>query len=152
MRPNSTEAYVANAAADTVSVLDTASRTGLKQIPVDHGPHSVVFSPDRLLAFVAMFGDIDGTVDVIDAESRTLVASIQVGLAPHQVVVSDDGMTAYVANYGGASVSIIDTASLTAVGALPTDGFPTGLAFASGGAELYVSHLNSDRASHRSSM
>src|SRR5262249_18310957 len=136
-RPNSLEVYVANGLSNTVSVIDSTTRTVTGVITVGQGAHNVTFAPDGSQAYVAIFADYDGnTVDVIDTVSRTRVASIPVGIAPHEVVISSDGSTAYVANLRSRSVGIIDTVRRTMVDTIATDDFPSGLALTPDGAEL----------------
>lgn len=52
----SQHAYVTNAATNTVSVIDTATRTVVGSIPVEVFPVSVAVSPDGATAYVANVG------------------------------------------------------------------------------------------------
>jgi len=74
-------AYITNAASNTVSVIDTATNTvsGLP-IPVGILPRAVAVTPDGGKVYVANFND--NTVSVIATATNTVVSTIPVGLIP----------------------------------------------------------------------
>ena len=111
--PNGTFAYVTNGADNTVSVIDTASRTVTGTINVGTHPHGVVFSPDSRTAYIANHGDLhkdEGSVSVIDTATRA-VRNVSVAplAAPSAVAVAPDGKKAYVVGFN--YLSVIDTAT-----------------------------------------
>jgi YVTN family beta-propeller protein len=74
-----------------------------------------------------------GTVSVINTKSNMLVgAPIPVGNNPQGVAVDLFGTSVYVTNCNDSTVSVIDTSSgsVTATIALPTGGYPQGIAVA----------------------
>jgi YVTN family beta-propeller protein/VCBS repeat-containing protein len=129
--PDGRFAYVVNRSDDTVSVIDTATRTVIDTDPatpvvdaisVGNHPEGVAFSPDGTLAYVVNWSD--DTVSVIDTATRTVVDtnpatpaidSILVGSGPSGVAVSPDGSLAYVTTSTSGTVSVIDTATRTVI-------------------------------------
>ena len=66
--PDGTRAYVANSHANTVSVIDTNTRTVTATVPVGLYPLGVAFTPDSARAYVT--NQDDHTVSVIDTATR----------------------------------------------------------------------------------
>src|SRR5713101_797837 len=66
-------AYVANAASNSVSVIDTASNTVVATVGV--GKSGVAITPDGTRAYVSELN----SVSVIDTTSNTVVATVGVG-------------------------------------------------------------------------
>jgi len=93
------KAYVASTTANTVTVIDTASKTTGATIPVGLAPVQIVFSKDATRAYVANSGE--NTVSVINATDDTLLAPIAVGNPPASIAVSPDGATLYVLETNG---------------------------------------------------
>ena len=86
-----TRAYVALLLDNTVSVIDTATNTGVAGIPVCC-PLGVAITPDGTRAYVTNAGD--NTVLVIDTATNTVVASIPAA-NPQEVAITPDGTRAY---------------------------------------------------------
>jgi YVTN family beta-propeller protein len=131
--PDGSTAYVALNGANTLGVLDTATNTLVRQIPVGNGPRQVVLVGGQ--AYVsneggrpAQPGDFTnlsdgtpivaskvtgaattGTVSVVDLAAGKQTASIPVGLEPTALYPA--GSTLMVANSNDDSVSLIDTAT-----------------------------------------
>jgi len=94
------KAYVASTTANTVTVIDTASKTVTgSPIQVGLAPVQVVFSKDATRAYVANSGE--NTVSVINATDDTPLAPIAVGNPPASIAVSPDGATLYVLEANG---------------------------------------------------
>src|SRR3989304_1040823 len=105
------KAYVANLKGGTVSVIDTAARKEVAQIPVGKGPAQTGFAPDGRLAFVSL--SQENKVALIDPAARKVVKTIAVGTVPIQVYATPDSKTLFVANQGtkqkpGKTVSVIN--------------------------------------------
>ena len=124
--------YVALNGANTLGVIDIATNTLTRQIPVGNAPRQVALVGKALFvsneggrtATAADFTNLSdntpvvadrvtgaatsGTVSVVDPVAGRQTASIAVGLQPTALKVS--GSTLFVANSNGDSVSIIDTA------------------------------------------
>lgn len=121
--PDGTTIYVANIKGTTLSVIDTATNTQTDEIEVGKSPAQVAFSPDGKFFYASLNGD--NAVAKIDTTTRRLVATIPVGDGPIQTFVSPNGKYLLVANQGtkdqpSRTVSIIDTATFTAVGTVET--------------------------------
>jgi len=69
--PNGAFAYTANAAASTVSVIDTATNTVITTVGVGSTPHGVTITPDGKFAYVG--NEYSSTVSVIDTSTNTVV-------------------------------------------------------------------------------
>jgi YVTN family beta-propeller protein len=84
--PNGAFAYVANAAASTVSVINTANHTVVATISVGTIPHGVAITPDGAFAYVT--NEYASTVSVIDTASNTVVDTVTgVAVAPEGVAI-----------------------------------------------------------------
>jgi YVTN family beta-propeller protein len=164
--------YVALSRDNAVGVVDVATRTLLRRIPVGNAPHSVVRVGNALFvsneggrpAAVGDFtndsagtpivadafggGSITGTVSVVDAVAGTVDATVPVGLHP-TAMTSDDGFL-FVANTNDDTVSVLDetthavvnTIAITPFTGAPLGSQPTGLAVA--GDRLFVTLGNNN--------
>jgi len=112
-------AYVTNAFAPSVSVVDTASNTVSTTVnfPAGSVPFAVAMTPDLRKVYVASedststCGPATG-VYVIDTATNALEASsIAVGCEPTGIAITPDGLRVYVANQFDGTVSVIDTAT-----------------------------------------
>jgi len=84
--PNGAFAYTANAAANTVSVIDTATHTVIATVPVGMVPHGVAITPDGQFAYVG--NEYSSTVSVIDTASNTIVDTVDgVAVAPEGLAI-----------------------------------------------------------------
>jgi YVTN family beta-propeller protein len=73
--------YVTNELSNNVSVIDVATNTVVKTIPVGLQPRPLAVSPNGAWVYVANFGTNPSTVSVIDTASDTVVATITAGTA-----------------------------------------------------------------------
>src|SRR5215467_5447024 len=92
-------AYIPNAADNTVSVMDTRTNTVIgSPIPVGSGnPLGVAVTPDRSKVYLTQYNG--NTVTVIDTATNTVIGSpIPVGRVPLGVAVTPDSSKVYVAN------------------------------------------------------
>ncbi|MFJ5803077.1 IPT/TIG domain-containing protein [Streptomyces decoyicus] len=132
--------YVTNFAANTVTMIDTATNMVVgAPIPVGAQPNFVAIAPNGN-AYVANIGS--NSVTVINTISNTVVgAPIAVGNQPWGIAVGADGI-AYTANRAANSVTVFDTATNTVVGApIPVGAGPIAVAVA-GNNKVYVSNIN----------
>jgi YVTN family beta-propeller protein len=132
-------AYVVNQNDDTVSVLDTASKTVVATIPVGGSPEGVAVTPDAKHVYVANFFP-SNTVSVIDTATNTVGATIPVGVVPFGVAITPDGKHVYVThNASTGTVSVIDTATNTVEATpIPVGSFPDAVAVTPDGKHVYV--------------
>ena len=132
-------AFVANAGAGTVSVVDVAERRKLRDLEVGGRPTSLSFSAAASALYVS---DQGGHLVVIDGEGAAVVARVPLGPGAGQVRVTPDGRLALVVNPEMDSLYVVDTASNRLVQNGETEAGPSEIAFSD---ELaYVTHRGSD--------
>src|SRR5437763_1117246 len=115
--PDKAFVYVTNSGwvfgSNSVSVIDTATRSVVATVPVGNFPIGVAFTPNGATAYVANDGSND--VWVINTATNTVTATIPVGNDPRGVAVTPMGSYVYVANRFSDTLSIIDTSTNTVV-------------------------------------
>jgi YVTN family beta-propeller protein len=135
--------YVSNWGEQSVSVVDSGGTQVLQKIQVGTHPNAMALSAARHELYVAN-ADSD-SVSVIDTRSNAVVRTIELapyegaqqGSSPDALALSGD--TLYVANAGNSDVAVVRLGAPDQVlGLIPTAWYPTGLAVAPDGGELYV--------------
>jgi RHS repeat-associated protein len=121
---------------DTVSIIDTASRTTLATLPVHPGAFGVAVDRKHHRAYVSE--QSTNQVAVIDTATYQVTSQIAVGSGPLGVVLNANGNRLYVANDNDASVSVIDIASGSVVGTVAVGAYPYGIAANPTGSEVWV--------------
>jgi YVTN family beta-propeller protein/autotransporter-associated beta strand protein len=107
-------AYVANLAADTVTVIDIATLSAIATVPVGDGPITVAVSPDNRKGYVCSRND--EAITVLDLVTNAVTGTIPLaGLDPRSVAFAPSGATAYVVGNG---VRRIDVAADAVSGSL----------------------------------
>lgn len=92
--------------ANKAYIIDVATLTLIKEIPVDFAPEHLAFSPDGRYYYQ---GNPDGdSVSVIDMISLTEITRIHGFAEPLNITFTPDGSKAYVGNYGAHWVGVID--------------------------------------------
>ena len=99
--------FVPNEGADTVSVIDLATDTVTRTVPVGSAPITVAFTPDGDRALVVDRGSM--SVSVIDTDTGVLLHTVVLGRDPGSISVGSDGRTAYVT---GGDVDVLFTVTL----------------------------------------
>ena len=94
--PENLVVYTANTGANTVSVIQVASRKPLASISVGKDPGGVL--PNRIGQLVYITNKESNDVSVINTSSRKVVATIPVGVRPNHLYISPDGKTVWVKN------------------------------------------------------
>ncbi len=138
--PTRSEVWVTNRAADTVSVVDAATREVLAQIPCTGFPIRVAFTLDGAKALVSCATAHE--LAVFDVESRSLERrhsmlgpqgpgspSLNDQPAPVGVLVSPVGDVAFVANTGSARIAVIDLRAGRVVRWIDAGPHPDGMAW-----------------------
>jgi YVTN family beta-propeller protein len=131
--PDGSRLYVANLAADHVSVIDVASAKVVDEIRVAEpstvasadrqadaefqGIINVTRTPDGRLGFAA-HGE-SNRMAVLDLRTGTVKANIELGSLPWRAYSTADGRYMLVPNNGERTVSVVSTASLEEVARLP---------------------------------
>lgn len=138
LTPDGKELWVTCEAANSVVVVDVASRQKVAEVAVGGQPHDVCFTPDGKKAFVS--NRLDDNVSVVDVPARKVVATIEVGDEPHGLLVDRQGRYLYVLNTAIDSVSVIEVATLREVKRLAASRSPWSLALSPDGRRLLVTH------------
>jgi len=110
-----------NAAGDSVMLIDPVTNTvvgEIKDIEVNHG---AAVAPDGSRFYIT--NEAESTLDVADAKTLKVTKHIPLTNHPNNVAVSKHGKRVYVAIVGGAgAIDVIDTATLTRVKSIRTEG------------------------------
>ncbi len=109
--------YVANYAADSLSVFDAETYALLTTVPVGDGPTVVAYNAANDRIYVANRNA--NTVSVLRAGDYALMDTIPVGARPNGLAVNDTTNRVYVANFGGGTVSVLDGTSNSVVQTIP---------------------------------
>ncbi len=104
--PDGVRAYTANIASGTVSLLDLAAGTKLRDIAVGGNPEGIALTPDGRTLWV---GDLQGArVQAFDTTSFERLAELATGPVPIRVLASPDGRWIVTSNLGCGCLTIID--------------------------------------------
>lgn len=134
--PNGKTVYTADYEVNSVSAIDTASRS-VTAIPVGKQPIGITVLPNGSRVYVA--NSADDSVSVIDTATNQVVgAPIKVGKRPIALAASSDGSRVFVTNNEDATVSVIDTATNQVVATVPVGPDPYGIALSPDGLRGYV--------------
>ncbi len=129
--PSAGTLLVANKGDGTLSIVDAASEKQVAAVKEDGiTGHEAAVSPDGWRAFVPIYSSAgvgqkgtDGRlIRVIDLETRSIVGTIDFGkgVRPHRPVFGPKDGLLYVTTELDQTVSIIDPATLTVIGSIPT--------------------------------
>ncbi|MCB9680194.1 MAG: Ig-like domain-containing protein [Alphaproteobacteria bacterium] len=111
-------AWVVDADADTVTVVDLATRSVVGEHVVGDHPRTVAVLPDGRAIVANQDDDTVCLVDPLVGAVDTL--ALPWGARPYGVVVTPDGRTAYVSEEGGGAVAVLDvTGGLSHVATWP---------------------------------
>ncbi len=101
--------YVANYAADSVTVVDGATMKPTATVPVGTHPQALAVDGKRHIVLVA--NTHSNNVTLIDSSGR-VVATLPAGTNPYAVAVDSDTGNSYVANYGSHPLTKLDLTSI----------------------------------------
>lgn len=130
------KAYVGNFKDNTVSVIDTATRTVVATIPVAAGPHGMTITPDGRWLYVSSDGS--SVVSVIDTSTDHVTKTIEVGKSPHGVALVPGKALLLVAVNGEDKIAFVDTVKQTVVATVGV-GKPHTIGVSPDGKTAYVS-------------
>lgn len=150
--------WVVSPDADSVSVIDPASRTLIAEIPlgtappaVDPGtqryepkvtPRALAILPGDEKVYVA--AESANEVIVVDARHRAILSRIPVGAEPVSVVAAPDGEAVYAVSFQAGTVTWIDPRRDAVVATLPVGEHPWGASLSADGRSLYVTRFLRD--------
>ena len=131
-------AFVANAGAGTVSVLDLVGVRAERTLEVGARPTALAVNPVRNEVYVV--NTQAGSVSVVDADAMRVVETIAVHREPTSIAVDGTGRRAYVGNAGSRSVSVIDLDLRREVGEVATAEEPGQVRLAPDGRSLLTTY------------
>lgn len=143
-------AYVPSRAANTLSVIDTATNTVVQTVNTGTQPSNLAFAPDGARAYLALGG---GDVEVYDVDAvsgkLTSVTTVSTGAGSglRNVVLSSDGAYAYAIDQFQDRVVVVDTATNTVLTNVTVGDQPLDITVSPDGAHLYVSNFSDDSVS-----
>jgi len=130
-----THLYVADSAANAVSVIDPATNAVTTTIDVGVSPSHLAVAPAASRVYVTNTGS--NTVSAIDTSIQDVVATIPVGDQPSGIAANASGSRVYVLNHAGV-VEVIDTSSNTIVATVTVGGTDGNIAVTPDGSKVYV--------------
>ncbi|MFZ0876893.1 MAG: Hsp70 family protein [Pseudonocardiaceae bacterium] len=145
--PHGKHAYVANADAQTVTVVNTADNHVIATIPIVAGPPQfLAFAPDGRTLYVSIFNDqrTIHSIDVLDTGSNSVVATIPQTARPYLPAVTPDGKRLYVPNHDVAEVSVIDTTTNAVIAQIGVAPNPHWVDFSPDGSHAYTANHESN--------
>lgn len=131
-------AYVTNAGASAISIVDTATNTVVAQPDIGGtSARAVAVLPNGNFAYV---GIANGTqVKVLDTATHAVTATITVGTDPSGIAALPDSSRVYVTNNTSNTVSVIDAATNTVTATIPLNlSGPLGIVISPDGSRAYV--------------
>jgi len=110
-----------NSAGDSVMLIDPATNSVVGEIRDIEVNHGAAVAPDGSRFYIT--NEAESTVDVADAKSLKVIKRIPLTNHPNNITISKDGKRVYAAIVAGAgAVDVIDTATLTRVKSIRTEG------------------------------
>ena len=134
-------AFVSNAEAGTVSVIDTRTLKKMRDVPAGVSPVSIAFSNKAGMVYVT--DSADGFVTVIDTMRHSVVAKIKTASGASRIRFARDGRWGFVTNPDRKEVYILDSASNQLMHTVDTKPAPDQVTFTDNLA--YIRHRGSDQ-------
>ena len=118
-------AYVGDVVSATccLDVIDIATNTIVKQIPITNVNEPLGITPDQTRVYIP--DNVGSILDVIDTTTNTLVNTIPVGNGTTAVVINPNGQFGYVSSFNDNNVDVFNVATSAVVASVPI-GFPAG--------------------------
>lgn len=117
--------YIAEGAANSVSIYDLSSRKILKSIHVGFGPYRFVASNNTI--YVTNFGD--GSISIMPGGQFSVSKEIAIGKSPREMVVAEKQRLLFVGEGDcDGSLAIVDTTANQVVGRVELGAKPAGIA------------------------
>lgn len=131
-----TRAYVANARAARVVVIDNTTSAIIANVPTQNGTSYLEFSPDLKTVYAS--NRDASSVSFIDAQTNAVTATVTVGTTPEGMAITPNGAKLYVADKDSGTVSVIDTKTATVLKTLTAKVAPRFMKMTPDGKWLYV--------------
>jgi len=137
--PDGERLLVANADNGSITVVDTAANTVLREIAVGDKPEGVAWIGNGPLAVVTVYND--DIVAFVDTNTGKVVAKLRVSDEPYGIVVTKDGRYAYVTHEYPGTVSEIDLGQRKVLRTMKAGEMVRGLALSPDEKRLYVTEF-----------
>lgn len=138
--PDGAKAYVTDQFGNAVSVIDVASHTVSKVVPLGDGGFNIAVSPDGFHAYATTAG---GMVEVISTATDEVVTTMHVGSAANGLAFTPDGATLFISSRDAGTVTAFRTSDNTVTATYTVGGRPQRLAVSPDGANLYAANEDS---------
>jgi YVTN family beta-propeller protein len=138
LSPDGRELWIACEAANSVILVDIATRRKIAEVPVGGQPADVMFDPSGKRVFVS--NRLDDSVSVVEVRSRKVIATLGVGDEPHGLLLDREGKYLYVLNTSIDSISVFDAQTLKEMKRLTASRSPWSLALSPDGRRILVTH------------
>ena len=112
--PDGKRAYVSDAAASSVAIVDLIHERVIATAMVANLPAGLAVTPDSREIYVS--NSDSSTISALDEASNALAGQTEAGARPRRIAATPDGRRAYVANYSGHTVSVIDLTKIAKIG------------------------------------
>ena len=130
---------VVNPDSNSVTLVDTASRSAIAELPVGIDPRTVAVDDAGRRAYVANRGG--DSHSVIDLAARQVITTVAAGDRPYGILVSPGADRLYVAEQGADRVLVLDATTFQPIARIAVADRPSGLALSNDGRTLLVTHL-----------
>jgi YVTN family beta-propeller protein len=148
--PNGNQLYVANGAAGTITVIDTAVNRVTATIDVPAGPPQyLAFSPDGRRIYVSVWNDerTIAALCVVDATRNAVIDTIPMASRPFVPAVTPDGHRVFVPNHDTGNIAVIDPHGDAELYYITVPPNPHWLSFTGDGSRVYVANHESNLVS-----
>lgn len=139
---NTNISYLANLAADFVSIINTKNNKIIKNIPVAASPRELMV--DQTGKFLYVVNRDADCLSVIDTNLNEVITNILVGERPRGIAMDSLSNKIYVANRDSQSISVIDGRNNQVLTSILTRGQPQGMSFNSSTMKLYATLSDHD--------
>lgn len=139
--------YVVCAGSDELLIVDTATDTVLRRIPVGHVPRGVALSGDGSRAWVT--GSWVDSIAEVDVARGVVTRTLAAGFEPMGVALDSTGETLYAANRISNDISVIDLKSGAETIRLAAGRGASFLTAAPDGSRIYGTHIYPNIGRHR---
>lgn len=122
---------VSNEKDNTLSVIDGATLTVTKTVPVGQRPRGITLNGDGSRLYVC--ASDDDRIEVFDTATMTKVEEIPSGVDPEQFALHPDDRQLYIANENDDVVTVVDTGTRHVIGQIDVGVEPEGMAVSPNG-------------------
>jgi len=133
--------YVANEAANSISVIDTNTNTAVEVIPLKLPPLSLAFSPDAHWVYVSHRDS--NVISFLDTSVEDVTSSVRLGGQLGQLAVTSAGAWLLAPDSKEGVLRVVDASSHNQLFAVPVGGQPETVAASADGSVAFVADRSS---------